>query len=550
MVGQPADGHGGIFIEAPGSPFNTWTSADGQYRLAVSAGIYDLRLGYAGYQTGTVTGVEVGAGEVIAAPAVDLAGQPGRVIGQIAFPPGSGASGAPPDGDARLFADEAPAEAPPLDVARPAADGTFAFASVVPAHYRIEVGREHVTLETGDEASLGIVALRPELSVSTPTLLVGRALLEGVDVHDAVRIEVVGTPFVTGAASDGRYQLIVSLGRRRVRAWAPGYAAATFDADRVQLGEELALPERVLVRLPARFEGIVMRETADGLAVPAVGTTVSLPDGEGLAVPVAQADARGRFAVEGVPQGFHELHVALPRHAGILRPAFATAGETADVGTLTLRLERGAVFGRVRGPEAAAGISVIADGVAGDANVAGLRRVVSATPPDGAFRFDDLPVGVYAVTAVAPNHVATGAPAERRVVADEGLEIELGLRATVHRLEAPGVASERVQIIVERDPDLTFAQLWIDGETPPADAAFFETEAGATTTLDVDLPREGAQRMRHSNRYRGPQSDGQRAVAPRRSLWSGHLDDSIARRPEADRRRARYLDRRAVPERD
>ncbi len=61
----PADGHGGIRVEAMGTPFNTLTNIDGEFRLAVPPGVHTVRFSAPGYLTTQIGDAQVQAGEVV-----------------------------------------------------------------------------------------------------------------------------------------------------------------------------------------------------------------------------------------------------------------------------------------------------------------------------------------------------------------------------------------------------------------------------------------------------------------------------------------------------
>lgn len=81
--GAPDDGHGGISVEALGTPFTTATTSGGAFALPVTEGDFTLRFSLAGYTAQTVPlGRTLAAGDTFALPTeVLLVGAPGSVRG-------------------------------------------------------------------------------------------------------------------------------------------------------------------------------------------------------------------------------------------------------------------------------------------------------------------------------------------------------------------------------------------------------------------------------------------------------------------------------------
>ena len=135
------------------------------------------------------------------------------------------------------------------------------------------------------------------------------------------------------------------------------------------------------------------------------------------------------------------------------------------------------------------GVSLVIVGDPGNPNVAAVRRVVAALPPDGQFSVD-LPPGNYTVTATADGYRAP-APVLRSIEIDASTEFEATLLRRVYRMEAPALAGEAAPIRFERDDDLRFALVWLDAPMPPPGAELAPLLGPGQDEWIVALPHDG-----------------------------------------------------------
>jgi hypothetical protein len=373
-AGAPDDGHGGIFVEALGTPFTTATSSGGAFALAVTEGEFTLRFSLPGY---TAQAVELGrtlaAGETFALPSeVLLVGAPGSVRGSLRLQPGFTGDLTLPDAQVKL----APANGMAGPPTRPDALGRFAFADVVAADYtlHVELGGFFpldvpVTVPVG-----GAVELPPQTLFSLidgtgedTGFVVGMATLQGAAEgrHGGTHVEAVGTPFVTLTADDGAFRLPVAAGRRYDLALShEGYTPHVVPGVLVEGGVETPVEKLTLVGEPGRVTGVVQLPERFRDQLQAVDVCLLLPDaptgdcagggvgGLGGPGPFAHVNpaADGRFLFDAVGAGTYALVAVLDGFEPWRDELEVSLGAETRGGriVLTPAEPRGAVFGVAR----------------------------------------------------------------------------------------------------------------------------------------------------------------------------------------------------------
>jgi hypothetical protein len=332
-AGAPDDGHGGISVEALGTPFTAATASGGAFTLAVTEGEFTLRFSLPGYTAQTVPlGRTLAAGDTFALPSeIMLVGAPGSVRGTLMLQPGFTGDLALPDAVVTLVPGDGMAGPP----TQPDALGRYAFADVVAADYtlHVELGSFFpldvpVTVPVGGAVELPPLTL---FSVSDGTgedtgFAVGTATLQGAAEgrHGGTRVQAVGTPFVALTADDGAFRLPVAAGRRYDIALShEGYTPFTASEVLIEAGVETPLAKVTLVGEPGRVTGVVQLPERFRDRLQGVDVCLLLPDaptsacagggeplGEGLFAHVNPA-ADGRFLFDAVGAGTYALVAAL-----------------------------------------------------------------------------------------------------------------------------------------------------------------------------------------------------------------------------------------------
>lgn len=496
--------HGRIRVEAVGTPHFAETTAGGDWALTVPVRreAYTLEFSRDGYTSVRLEVPAPAPGATVVADEVTLVGSPGRLAGLVVLRGEGGVAVA----DARLLletrvrlfplgADVAAAEAIP-DL-----DGTYAFPAVAPGSYRVtaelrgfQPASRLTAVEVGQAVLVDELVLRPDLAPGVAAYIEGRARLAcpaGCD-HGGILVEAVGRPFVTVTGSDGDFRLEVVPGDYELRFSRAGYGTTPVAVIGVEEGETVPLGAEVLLPLvPGSVSGRILRARPQGDALAADGALVSLSDGPTLLVS-ASADAEGRFLLAPVPEGAFSLRVDLPRHSTLRQPLRLGPGEALALDDLTLALAGGGLAGAVarRDAPGLGGLWVVATGANSDPDVAGLQFVEATAPGTDAFRFSNLPPGLYAVTATGDGY-RTPPTEEIRVEPAAEAFFAATLEPRLAALEAPAWTTGEVVLRFTRDADLTFAQVWLDAPVPPANARFLPLAGPAQDTWPLTLSTDG-----------------------------------------------------------
>jgi hypothetical protein len=389
-------------------PSSTRTGPDGRFRLTLRAPKpQTVRVEAAGLAAQTRKGVSPGA-----SLAFDLA-RGGTIEGVVR----DGETGQPVP-RARVEARGGDTIAVPDDpgagrvVTETAADGRFKLEGLATGLHTVVARSRMAGFASRSNLRAGA---RVELLVFPAATVSGT--VTGADGKPVPRVvvSIAGRPFgrnsLTEAADDlGRYELNgLDAGLYDVIARAPGMAPA--------LASEIALDRRsdarvdLVLRPGARVVGRLVDANERALK-----GRVSVGELDGRATPMSLADslrteaqADGRFAIEGVPVGEHALGVVAPGQAPE-RVEFAVRAGDRRVDVGDVRLEVGlAIRGRVRTKQGGA----VADAtVHGFAMRRGARLAEATTEADGSFVLAGLDQALYSLSVQAPGYGSIDKQAE------------------------------------------------------------------------------------------------------------------------------------------
>jgi hypothetical protein len=512
LEGRGDSGSAGISVSVDGLPLRTETAPDGRYALSVPllAARATLRFGHEGFigqQTETPVPLDGAAPNPVVVPDVTLQGLPGRIVGIVDFE----RILLPDDFDAATFRGQTvvtlrdvddPAAAP--SVATPAADGHFEFEERAAGPYAVSVSLagfrlvdRGFDLAPGGVHNLGVISLVIDLAGDDPTYIAGRAQLAGQAESAGILVEASGLGLATLTTGTGDFLLQVAPDRTYdLRFRSAGYATVEVPGVAVVEGQVTPLGEDVvLLPLPATVSGRLLREAASGDLRPAVDATVSARDPEGVALggnTVAGPD--GRFALP-LTAGTYRVEATLARHAAEQRAVTLAPGTVHELGDLVLRPHRGALSGRLLTPGAVpSGRRVHLAGDPADPLVAGINRTEAVAGVDGGFVFEGLVAGTWRLTALAEGYAPHG-PEAVQIIENETTNWAGTLVARRFEVSAPEYATAVVEVTVEHDAALGFAQFWLDTPAPPPQTPFVALPGPGAGRLAVPLPGAGAHRI-------------------------------------------------------
>ncbi|MCA9560966.1 MAG: carboxypeptidase regulatory-like domain-containing protein, partial [Myxococcales bacterium] len=336
--GAPPDAHGGIAVQAVGTPFTTQTADDGRFRLPLGDGVHTLRFRAAGYELAERTGLTVGSGETLTLDEpVVLRGAAARIRATVTL--------TRYETPRRLQATDVRVRVPSatddqVTVVRPDAEGEVVIDGLAAGPYRVEfqsVGYatvvRTVTLAPGEDLQLGTIALLHRADTDQAVPLAGRLLLAGSTDHGGTTVRArlaqddlpFGQPTVTDA--DGRFEIAASPDERYVlQVVRAGFATPgaigplAWHADDARFEDDEGAPvERLLERNPIDGRVGLSIEVAPGwVPEPERFATVRL---EG---PVAQVQSPvfsgSAVSFDGLPAGDYVVYVQRPGFVGVARP--------------------------------------------------------------------------------------------------------------------------------------------------------------------------------------------------------------------------------------
>lgn len=491
-----------IEVEAEGTPYSTRATESGAFELTVPPGKYRLTGRSPGYGSARSDEVEVGADERVAlrSPLV-LAALPGRVLGRVVV---MGLDGQPrATGDpllSQVVVEFAPTEgdAPPtplpvgadgrIDVQN-VATGAFALRVRLPGHDSV---RRPFDVAPGELVNLGELVLAPTVIGAAPAILVGRVVLTGRDDHTGVTVEAPEHLTATQTRADGSFRLpVVGSVPFTLRVSHLGFRPSEQAFEGFEAGETETLDTPIrLDFVPGGLSGRVVVRPAGLAPRPVDGGTAELSADDGRSLGTTPISAEGGFAFAGVPAGSHALHLSGPRLRATTVQVFIGGDALAALGDVEAAPASGALRGvvTVLGGPAVGEPSVVIEGDPADPWFSGLRFPAAVTAGTGDFEAGGLPVGPYRVTALG--RALRPASAEVRISADVDTPVAVDLIPRRFGLIVPATSPGPVTVIVERDEDLSHAQIWTNAPEPPPGLVF--ERLGAQGTLSVDLPMEGS----------------------------------------------------------
>lgn len=342
--GDAVVSHGGILVEALGTPYTALTTAEGRFSVSLTPGTYTFRFSVAGHAPRERAGVEVRAGATTTLPdPVILLGAPGRIRGQVALPAGFDRDRMR-DVEVALFA---PAQDEPAQVQAPGPQGTFVLADLTPGAWRVEVRLAGFTAPSrvaevgpGGDVDVGLITLEQATQawISGVARLAGR----GDDVHGGIAIEAVGTPFNGATNSDGSFRLEVTPGAHSVRVRFPGYTPQVVPVEALAPLEDRVLAEPiVLLGEPGRVTGTAaLAPGFDDRAALAAMVVQARPVGEPDAVTVLDVviDDADQAQISGaLAAGAWDVSLQVAGFYPELRRVAVPVGAAVDLGHVVLR---------------------------------------------------------------------------------------------------------------------------------------------------------------------------------------------------------------------
>jgi len=450
IVRLPEKGMRARTITPADEPIGAETDAEGRFFVTgLAPGEVELHARAPGHAPVRIPGIEVPAernefdlGEVVLEPGARLEGRvvdtEGRAVAgaelRLGKDPDLMSPRIQPFGwpssasDARgrfIFEDLRPDERVFLRIAKSGYD--LAEASAEPGEEKLEIVLE-------GHLSLSGRVIDPE----------GRPI-EGARVSIGGEIDGRFYGISAGATTDaeGRFETDkVAPDATLVRAWARGHQPS----ERIPLerGEEGALAEvEIMLELGFEVEGRVI----DSVGAPVMGALVFVESSGGSPGPSGQSDSEGLFRLEGVAPGEAEL-------AAVEGPRQVTEAIEVGPGSRFVEIVLPAGFevsGRVVDPEGTGLERIVVELTAwSDPGTLPVREVTDAA---GAFRFDDVGPGTWAVTARAEGLTELRSPGQFVVEAPvTGLELVLGSGTTL-RGRVLGLSPDdllRVGVIVGR----------------------------------------------------------------------------------------------------
>ena len=345
QLGGAGDGaHGGSRIEVVGTPLVAQTTSNGRFRLDVPPGPLTLLFSHTGY-TAVNREVIVADGEILdLGDPIVLAGEPGSIVGVVRLPVGFNDAARLGAVDVELARASEP-DGAALQLAHPAADGTFLLDTVAAGDYvvRLEAEgfaavRRPAPVTVGERTDLGEVRLElDQLSAG----IGGVAQLQGVsdpNGHGGILIESVGTPFSTVTSSSGAWRLDVLPGEHTLSFRFDGYGTQILVINEVPIGPpDYAIADpTILPAQPGTVRGSVSLQRF-GSVERLEAAAVELIDGDGAVADSTNPGVDGRFTIANVGAGDYSLRVRATGYETASRLVTVPVGETLEAGHYDLR---------------------------------------------------------------------------------------------------------------------------------------------------------------------------------------------------------------------
>ena len=342
--GAPEGQHGGIVVEAQGTPHATVTSSDGAWSLALPArgDGYTLVFSSAGYTRASQALPAVEPGGEHAVPDVVLVGQPARVSGHVVL----AGSDDPQELRDATVALLAIGGQEPVVVRQPDLEGAFLLEAVPAGVYTLRAARtgfmaqELTPLRLGPGEAVAVGDLRLPRDVRTGRVQ-GTAVLHGAldGAHGGILVEAAGTEYATLTTREGGWLLDLPA---RADGYTlvfskEGYALQSVAVARVEPTQVHAVANVVLVGQPARVSGTVVLEgSEDPQALLGVELGLYTP-GSDEAVRTASPSLEGAFLLSDVPAGVYALRASRTGFSSTeVAPLVLAPGVSAQVGEVRL----------------------------------------------------------------------------------------------------------------------------------------------------------------------------------------------------------------------
>ncbi len=346
-----AEAHGGVLVEAVGTPYATFTTAEGLFRLEVGGGDHTLRFTASGYAALDRSEAEVGETETRALGQIGIAAEPGALSGTVSLAGDLGL------GEAGLRAVELSLldEEGEGETLNPDGEGRFFFAGLGAGIWRLRALRDgfvernqELVIGAGETVHLPTLSLEP---VALQVRLQGRVELERQSSHAGTRVELEGSALSASTDALGDFTLLAPARREtyRLRVSRTGYNAEGAQAEAPSAEAiEAALAADEDIPLPVDPEVVVLSgqpgsvaarvEVAAGDAELLGRVSAELFSLADLQTPVAlrNPDAEGRVLFEDVVAGQYELRVSLAGFGAVTRFAELAPGEAVSVDPIRL----------------------------------------------------------------------------------------------------------------------------------------------------------------------------------------------------------------------
>lgn len=394
------------------------TQADGTYQVAgLFPGAYTLRFSASGFTTvyhpaaaapGGAAPVTVASGAVTTGADAVIVGKPATITGSV--DPGDTLDKVVATVTVRALRGRSQGKT--VATVRTSSTGTYTIANLpAPAGYQLTFtakGYQPTTLQT--DVNGGAKRFEPSVLLSSGLGQIVGTVTDGTNPLGGIAVSttVNGTAVTTGTPTTGQVGRFV-LGQLPTPATyvitvsGPGFGQATVVVD-LGPGEADNALRVVLTKGTGQVSGLLVDATGKGIggAVVTVGgaadppTTTTLTDG-----------AVGSFTLDGLPSpGAYTLTFTVPGFAQATVPVDLTG--TAPVAPLRVLMTGalGRISGQVTGPGGVPLPGAAVTATDGKRTWPVTSTAASGSVPSGGYVIDQLPAGIYTITATSPTGVS------------------------------------------------------------------------------------------------------------------------------------------------
>ncbi|MBS2022813.1 MAG: carboxypeptidase regulatory-like domain-containing protein, partial [Deltaproteobacteria bacterium] len=393
-----ATDHSGTLVEAVGRAFTTVTDSSGAWRLQLVAGTYTLRFTHVNYVTTTASNVVVAEGQTKIVDAFALLSNPATLTGQVLAELASGGTG--PASGVSVTLD------PSGINSTTASDGTFTLSGIPAGSYVVRA--QKTGYATASATALNLLGGETRALPASITLplargsLSGKVTLAGQTAHSGTQITLApaGGTQLTGA--DGEFSFSnVLVGTYEISAQHDGFATQVLGSQFVVAsGANTDAGSFTLLADPASITLHVDGEIDGASPQPLLGALCSI-DGTSIA---GSTDVNGAVTLTGISPGSYAVRCASDTYVSATVTVLDLSGGEARTlpDVLTLSLARGAISGMVT-------LSDTSDASGVTVEIPSASRSI-VTGADGAYVFDRLLVGSYAVAARKDGYLSHAFP--------------------------------------------------------------------------------------------------------------------------------------------